>query len=208
MKKVLALASLSLCCIAAHAAMPGTSGVAVSADAGTLGGGVSARFSLSDNVDARLGLHGLNYSYNTVSQGDNYSGRLKLQNLEVFADWYPYAGSFHVTGGVVLNKDRFALNGQANNGTFTFNGDTYTADQVGAVQAKVSFNRVAPYLGVGWNTGSMRDAGWHLSSDIGLMYLGRPKATLTATGAAGNPALAADIAAAQAQLQSDLSKYR
>jgi hypothetical protein len=46
--------------------------------------------------------------------------------------------------------------------------------------------------------------GFHFTSDIGVMQE-KPTATITATGAAASPALAADLAAAQAKMQNDIS---
>lgn len=208
MKKLIALAALSVLSVAAHAAPASLSKAAVSVDAGTLGAGVTAQFDVAKNIDARVGLHGLNYNYNTTSQSVDYTGHLKLQNAELFADWHPTGGAFHLTGGVVVNNNEFDLTGQATGGSYTFNGTTYTAAQVGTVAAKVTFNRIAPYVGFGWNTGNAQAAGLHFTSDVGVMYQGSPKAQITATGAASNAALASDVAAAQSQLQSDLHKFQ
>ena len=208
MKKFIALTALSFLTAAAAHAAPVASHMSVSVDAGTLGAGVTAQFDVSPRIDARVGVHGMNYSYNTTSQGVAYNGHLKLQSADIFADWHPFAGAFHLTGGVVVNDNRFNLSGQSAGGSYTFNGTTYSAAQVGSVDAKVTFNTLAPYVGFGWNTGHAGDAGLHFSSDIGVMYQGTPKAQITASGAAGNSALASDVAASQAQLQSDLNSFR
>lgn len=208
MKKILAFAALSVLTVAAHAATPVASRLSISADAGTLGAGLTAQLDLARNFDARAGLHGMNYSYNTTSQGIAYNGHLKLESADFFADWHPFSGAFHLTGGIIVNNNRFNLTGSATSGTYTFNGATYTAAQAGSVDAKVTFNRVAPYLGIGWNTGHAGQAGLHFTSDIGVMYQGSPQARITATGSAANPVLASDVAASQAQLQSDLNSFR
>ena len=174
---------------------------------GTLGVGVQAGMIIVPNkLDVRAGLSGLNYNYNTTSSGVDYSGELKLETVSVLGDWHPFEGGFRVTGGLFQNGNQFALTGNATSGNFTFNNNTYTAAQAGTVTASVAFPSVAPYIGFGWDDNSAT-TGFHFSSDVGLMYQGRPSATLTATGAATNAVLAADVQAAQTTLQNDLNKF-
>ena len=123
-------------------------------------------------------------------------------------NWHPFAGSFRITVGAFYNDNRFNLTGQPSGaGSYTFNGTTYTAAQAGSVNANVSFNSIAPYIGFGWGDGGS-GAGLHFTSDFGVMYQGSPSASITATGAAADPALAKDVAAAQSKLQSDLNSFQ
>lgn len=183
------------------------SDVSVGLQVGTLGGGVVAAIPLTKDVAARIGVNGYNYSYNTTSDSVAYNGSLKLQNAEFLADWHPWSGSFRLTGGVLYNNNKFNLTGTPAGGNYTFNGNVYTAAQVGAVNANVDFNKVAPYIGFGWGDNSQTE-GLHFTSDIGVAYQGSPKATITATGAASSPQLASAVNAAQAKLQSDLNNFK
>jgi hypothetical protein len=202
--KTLAVLMATVACMGAASAGQVDAGLS----AGTLGYGPQVGFVLTPGkFDARLNAGYLDYSYNTTSNGVAYDGHLKLNNLGVLGDWHPWGGAFRLTGGLFYNGNKFNLTGQSNGGTFTFNGVTYTAEQAGAVTANVSFNSVAPYLGIGWGDNS-ENAGLHFTSDVGVMYQGKPKATITATGAASNPALASDVKASQDQLQSDLNSFQ
>jgi len=180
----------------------------VGLSAGTLGYGPQVGFVVTPGkFDVRLNAGYLNYSYNTTSSGVAYDGHLKLNNVGLLGDWHPFDGGFRVTAGAFYNDNKFSLTGQPSGGTYTFNGVTYTATQAGTVTANVTFNSLAPYLGIGWGDNS-NSAGLHFTSDVGVMYQGRPNATITATGAASNPALAADVRAAQGKLQSDLNSFQ
>lgn len=202
------LAATGIFATSAHAADGSLSKVDAGLTVGTLGYGPQVGLTLVPNqFDARLNFGYLNYSYNTTSNGVYYNGHLKLNNLGLLGDWHPWAGSFRLTGGLFYNNNKFDLTGQATNGTFTFNGVTYTAAQAGSVTAHVSFDSVAPYVGFGWGDNS-DSAGLHFTSDFGVMYQGRPKASITATGAANDPQLASDVSAAQSKLQSDLNKFQ
>lgn len=202
--KTLAVLAASIACMGVASAGQIDAGIS----AGTLGYGPQAGFVVvPGKFDARLNFGYLNYSYNTTSQGVAYDGHLKLNNVGLLGDWHPFDGGFRVTAGAFYNNNKFDLTGQSSGGTFSFNGVTYTAAQTGSVTANVSFNSVAPYLGIGWGDNSEK-AGLHFTSDLGVMYQGRPKATITATGAASNPALASDVRAAQDKLQSDLNSFQ
>ena len=183
------------------------SDVSVGLQVGTLGVGVIAEMYIAKDIDARIGVNGYNYNYNTTSNGVAYSGHLKLQNAEFLADWHPWSGDFRLTGGLLYNNNKFNLTGNPSSGSYTFNGNTYTAAQVGSVNANIEFNQVAPYVGFGWGDNS-QSAGIHFTSDIGVAYQGSPKATITATGAANDAQLASDVQAAQSKLQSDLNNFR
>lgn len=175
--------------------------------AGTLGVGVQAGMIIvPDKLDVRAGFSGLNYNYSTTTSGVDYSGKMKLETVSVLGDWHPFEGGFRVTGGLFQNGNKFDLTGNAASGNFTFNNNTYTAAQAGTVTASVAFPSVAPYIGFGWGDDSPT-TGFHFTSDVGVMYQGRPSATITATGAATNAALAADMQAAQTTLQNDLNKF-
>lgn len=207
MKKTL-LASL-LCAFATFSscasAAPNTD---FAVDAGTLGLGLTATTPVAPGVDFRSGFHVFNHDYNTTSDGVAYNGKLKLASAMVVTDWHPFGGAFRLTGGLVFNNNKFDLTGQPAGGNFTINGVQYPATAAGSVTAKVTFDPVAPYLGFGWNQGSPDSEGLHFTSDIGVMYQGSPKVSLTASGAASDPALAADLATAQDALRKQLNNYK
>lgn len=200
---------LAIAAFALSAAPAFASGLDVGLSAGTLGYGPQVGMTIVPNkFDARLNFGYLSYSYNTTSNNVYYNGHLKLNNVGLLGDWHPFAGSFRVTAGAFYNDNKFDLAGQPSaGGTYTFNGTTYTAAQAGTVNANVSFNSIAPYIGFGWGDGGS-GPGLHFTSDFGVMYQGSPSATITATGAAADPALAKDVSAAQAQLQSDLNSFQ
>jgi hypothetical protein len=117
-----------------------------------------------------------------------------------------------VTGGVILNDNRYDVNGQPSNGTFTLNGNTYQASQVGSVNGTVKSGRpVAPYLGIGY--GNVAGKGVNFYFDLGVMFQGSPKATLNASCGAGLSAaqcsqLQSDTAEESRRLEDKLSRYK
>ena len=72
------------------------------------------------------------------------------------------------------------------------------------VNAAINFNKVAPYLGIGWGR-TPKNSGLSFTSDIGIMYQNSPKASVT-TNIPG--VSAADINQANSDLNSSLSSYK
>ncbi len=188
-----ALLALPLAGMAA-AAQAGNAVADVDVHVSTLGAGVGVAFPVSDSVAARLGFNQFNKSFSTTTTSAtstiNYNGNLKLSTVELLADWHPFSGLFHLTGGLMVNNNKFEATGT----------DQATG---GIVNATVTFNKTVPYLGLGWS-GQAKNSGWSFKSDIGVLFQGAPNASLTSA----NPTLAANLPAEQATLNDKLKNFR
>jgi len=80
-------------------------------------------------------------SKSTTEEGIRYEGRYKLQRLAVLGDWFPFGGSFRLTGGLSSNQYKVTLDATGENGSLTIGDRTYTttAADIGALvgRAKV-----------------------------------------------------------------------
>ena len=131
---------------------------------------------------ARVGFNQFNKNFSTSSGSLNYDGKLKLSSLDALLDWHLFGGATHLTAGIMSNKNKFNLTGTpAANGSYTINGQTFTAAQVGTLNGDVSFNRPHPTW-VSAGTAKPKNKGLSFKSDIGVMFQGSPKATLSYTG--------------------------
>lgn len=177
----------------------------------TLGGGLEIGAPLSERYTARLGFNTFKASGNTDSGGLHYTGDLKLSSVSALMDWRPWSGVTHLTAGVIFNSNKLELNASAIAGTsYDINGYIYNANTGDSISTTVDFNKVAPYLGIGWS-GQPKKQGFSFSSDIGILFQGSPKATVTASGnwtTAGGKTVTDLVADAQSQLNSDLSNFK
>lgn len=186
------------------------SGLAASAQAGnavadvdvhvsTLGGGLAVAFPATNTVDARVGFNTFhrNFTKTTTNANGtvNNDASLNLSTLELLADWHVFNGITHLTAGVMYNNNKVDMNAV---GSYVINGTTYNTP----LTASIAFNKLAPYLGFGWS-GRAKNTGWSFKSDIGIMYQGSPKATVTAPGVA-----AADVATQQASVNDSLKNFK
>lgn len=182
--------------------------VGVGASIGTLGLGLSLAAPIIPRLlDGRVIVNGGQISARRTTDGLDYRARARFRNAAVLADYYPFHGLFHLTGGVYYDDNRVNLTAIPVNGTYTLNGFSVAASQVGPVTGVVRYKRFAPYLGLGWSHAAARHPGFGFAVDLGVMW-DRPTTTLTAPGAAGNPQLAAELARAQAQIETDANRLK
>lgn len=180
-------------------------------------------------VPTRLNLRGgaTFFSYNlneTTNDNLNVVGNLKLQNSGVMLDWFPFHGSFRLSGGgtVYNNKSVTATINVPSTSSFTLGGTTYysssTAPIVGTGTFKLGGN-AGGRVSFGWGN-LVPKAGHHFSFDteLGIEFVSKPTVALGFTGnycttsgcgggtpIAGNAAFAANVATEQSKLQNDVN---
>lgn len=211
MKKLTVIvAALALCPAVSFA-----DNMAVSGKVGSLGLGVELTKTIANNVTGRVGINVFDYNTNTTRNTVNYDMKLQLQTITVTADWYPMSGDFRTSAGMFYNNNRATFNARNIAGAYTINGTAYAAgaaNDITSLQGSATFNSLAPYIGIGWgNPAAKKNKGWGFVADLGVMYQGTPKATLTGTCGAAQlltcAAVQANIAAEQIKLQAALNNF-
>jgi hypothetical protein len=182
-------------------------------------------------VPTRLNLRGgatfFSYNLNTTTN-DNLvvNGTLKLQNSGVMVDWFPFRGSFRLSGGATVfnNKGVTATVNEPSGSSFTLGNDKYYAASGGITGTGV--------FKLGGNAGGRVSFGWgnlvpkkghHFSFDteLGIEFVSKPTVALGFTGnvctqaqgkncegpenAATNTAFLADVASETSKLQNDVN---
>ena len=189
----------------------GRSGAALTGKIGTLGLGAELNMSISDSVSARFGINAGTYYSANSRVSNNYDSNIQLQTASALADWYPFQSSFRTSGGIFYNNNNAVLKAIPSGGIYTINGVQYPATGISSLQGTMSFNSVAPYIGIGWGNPVEANKGWGLTTDIGVLFQGNPRidmsATCTLTAPGGCAAFNADLEAERAKLESDLSNF-
>ncbi len=158
-------------------------GFGVGIGAGTLGAGVTiVKAIVPHRLTAEIDLNApLRLSYTTDVSGTHYSGKLQAEASGVLLNFFPSTlHSFHVSAGAYYDDDRVDLGAQFAPGEFTLNGQHYTSSQLTALSDRVSFQRVAPYLGLGWGDGTA-SPGLHFNANAGVLYQGSARVDLIGT---------------------------
>jgi hypothetical protein len=181
--------------------------VGINLKAGTLGAGVEMSKSFGDKFSMGLGFNSYDYKTTDRASDIDYDFNFDLQSVALLANYHPFGGTFRVTGGALYNQNELKLTGTPTAGsTYTINGVSYSAAQVGTLTGTLVFDKTAPYLGLGW--GNRPNSRVGVSFDIGALYQGSPSLSLNATGALGDPALASDLEQERRSAEEDLSDFK
>ena len=200
------LAKIFVATAIAAAAFPAQA-AGVGVRAGTTGIGADVGVNLAPTLDARVGYSYL--SWKTHYKSDvNYDSKLTLSNLNALLDFSPLPGAFRITGGLIANGNKADLH--STGGSYTINGTTYTNTTTSLNGTVKSGRSIAPYLGVGY--GNVASAGVNFYFDLGIMFMGSPKASLSASCGSLNAAQCAqlrnDLNVEQARIEDDLKHFK
>jgi hypothetical protein len=204
-------------CVAAPFGM--AAGIGISGDLGTTGVGIKLRAPVGPQFSARLGANAFNYSYTSSTVTTSYDADLRYRTIDALIDWHPMRNSLRLTGGLVFNNSNIDLRARPSAaGVFRFSGNTYPVSDIGEVEGTIDYRRVAPYLGIGWSNDRAGDkGGWSFTSDVGVMFLGRPDVTLNSTGCHPGSSLsrttlcnrlATDLPNERARVEEEVKDYR
>jgi hypothetical protein len=160
----------------------------VGAALGSTGAGLEISTPLSAYVNLRTSLSYLTYSRTIYSAGFPVQGHLQLGGARATYDWFPKAGSFHLSVGIsapTLTK----VNAEAvlaPNQEFTVNGVAFRSDPSNPLRGSghVTVNKVAPAFTIGWGNVVPRDYRRHFTAptELGVIYQGAPRAIIAVTG--------------------------
>lgn len=187
--------------------------VGITGSLGTTGLGAHVSIPIQPQLNARLGINALRYNYDGSTSDLDYDFELKLRTFDALLDYFPQGTGFRLTGGIVFNGNKVDAVGQPTaGGTYTLNGRTYSAASAGTLNGKIDFRNVAPYLGIGWGNAVAKEKGWKLSADLGVMFQGSPRTSLTNVGCTAPAAvctqLAADVAAENIELEDEADDFK
>jgi hypothetical protein len=180
----------------------------IAASVGSTGFGLHVSVPVQPKLNVRLGTNYLNYSHDDSSGDLDYDAKLKLQTFDALLDYFPTDSAFRVTAGVAHNGSKVDVKAKPSAASYTLNGTVYNAASAGAIDGRIDFRKMAPYLGIGWGN-TAKDQGWGFSADLGVLFQGSPRTSLTNTGCTAGALicnqLANDVAAENLSLADDVS---
>lgn len=158
---------------------------AVSVKASTVGCHFEAFRSFGSSLNLHLGGSFFAYKYNSSENTkEDYvmNADLKLNMFSLLLDYMPFkSSSFRISAGAALNNNK--PNAVA---VPTINkvigGDVYNKDNLGNMSVDLSFNKINPYLGIGFGNPVGEGSPLTVMFDIGAYYQGSPKVDLKADG--------------------------
>lgn len=213
MKKKIALLAFANCLIlnmsheAQASANSWTAGVGIS----TLGFGANIGYGINESFKIRGVVNYLQHSRKIKDDSLALKGTLKMFTAGVLADWHVMQNGFRLTGGLLYNANRLNMHGTPSKNV-TVNGRTYTPAEIGEVTGSLKFRPIAPYLGIGYDSGHKDKAGFSFTADAGVLFQGKVKGRInkmTGAFAANSQALndMKDYVASEVNKQSLIKAY-
>ena len=158
-------------------------GVGVTVKAGTLGAGLEATVGVNDVLGFRFGINAMNFGPSFTRDEGTITTDLEWLSYGALVDLHPFGGGFRISGGGLINKNRFKLKADLTR-SVELDGRDY---DLSALNGEVTFSEMAPYAGIGYGNAVSADGRWHFACDFGIMFQGSPKVAATAT--ASDPAI-------------------
>jgi hypothetical protein len=193
-RKTLSMAGLLSCLLLVRGANAGD--LAGDASIGTTGLGLHASILLETDINARLGVNYMKLSTIMQDTDGDTNVDTALNTLDALLDWFPHKNAFHLTGGLVYNGNKIDTVTRLNG--VTYKGTTFSlplGTSLGEVDGKFNVgNIISPYIGIGWGNVLTHTSGWGITSDIGLLFHGKPQITLSSNGCTAGPACVALVA--------------
>jgi hypothetical protein len=175
---------------------------AIGAKTGTLGLGGEFTAKVTPSVNWRVGYNTLDFDYDDVELDDvDYDASLDFSSFTALADWHLFEGTFRISGGVISMDHTCKLDGRLKEGATIDIGDNeYNQSQVGTLTRKVQFDKVAPYIGIGWGNPFIKNSRLGLACDLGIAFTGSPAVSVSSTGSVSR----SDLKIEKDQIEDDL----
>lgn len=176
--------------------------------AGTLGLGIEGRWSPIPWLDLRVGANRYDFDDSGSQAGVNYDATFALDSYYATGNFRFPLSPFRITAGLFSNNNELLLVSQDSGGaSFDIGGVPFTAADVGTLNSTISFEKTAPYLGIGYDFEIFGKTG--LNFDLGVLWQGEPAVALSADGlATAVPAFQNALEAERLQLEDDVSNYK
>jgi len=153
-----------------------------------LGVGGEVAVSVTHRTNVRAGFNMISYSRGFDKDGISYAGKLDFKTFEAHYDIFPWAKSFRISPGVlVYAADPITATATVPaDQSFSLGGVSYSSDPSNPITGtgKITFNRAAPMITVGWGNLVSRKEGAHfvVPFEMGVAFQGSPKASLALAG--------------------------
>lgn len=192
--------------MAAHSAYsnPFNPSFMVGAEISTLGAGGHVGIRLNDHIAIRGGGNYLSFGITLQDTSVQYDADFNLQSYGGSIDVYPFKKGLRISVGFRYNLNSIDITATPI-GTVIIGGVPFNAADAGTVTGEIGFRDIAPYVGIGFETGFMSDK-LILGVDAGVLFQGRPRATVSGNGLlAADPGFQAALLAEASTLEDELS---
>lgn len=173
---------------------------------GLSGVGIEASAKFSRHLGVRAHLTGMKYSLDLEYDNLEYEVETSLAIGSLLLDVHPAGGMFRMTLGGAAYNGQFGISAVTSPGSlYRIGNGTYNSTQIGTLNGEIEYQKIVPYLGVGWDFGARKKSGFGVSLDLGVFIRGKPDdVTLTASA---NGVSQSDLALESNNIEDDSEGY-
>ncbi|MEL6825804.1 MAG: hypothetical protein AAFN91_06095 [Pseudomonadota bacterium] len=203
--KLLALALLTG---GLNAAASAEGDFAITGGIGTLGGTVEGQFQINDYFQLRAGANYLAFDEDIDVDDITYDGDVDFSGFGAFVDVHPLGNSFFITGGAYAGGKDIDLVASSTV-PIEIGGVVFTPAEYGQLEGDVSFEDVAPFLGLGFDTTFTGSGNWGFNVMAGAALFGSGDVTLDSVGGtfSNDPILQAQLAQEVQEIEDEIEDY-
>lgn len=186
--------------------LPSSSSLALGIKVGTLGLSAEATIPLAARLNIRGVGNYLDFSTDETIDDIDYELEMAFSSYGGYFDLHPFANNFRISAGALFNDNEITLDATPT-GAIDIGGATYPGRLVGTLSGDLTFEEVAPYLGIGFGNAATSPGGWSFSFDLGVV-LQTSELELTADGPLNRfPEFRDDLEAEEEDIQDEIDKY-
>ncbi|MBX9785704.1 MAG: hypothetical protein K2Y08_00045 [Alphaproteobacteria bacterium] len=160
--------------------------ISFGAKVGTLGLGVESSYRIDPLFSLTGSVNGFQLTGAPHDRDVDFDGKLHLLTAGGSLGVHPFKNGFKILAGVFYDGNQFNLSSMLRHNV-TIDGKTFTPAQVGKPGLIIHFNRVSPYLGIGFDSAFCTDSPWSLTGELGVLFQGSPKVNLKGSGEIKTP---------------------
>ena len=146
---------------------------------GTLGFGLDVYKEVYKDLNLRLNINYFSLKRSQELNGITYALDFNLFTTGLLLDYYMLENNFRGTFGLYYNGNKLSGKADIGDKNIKIGDTTYTANDIGDVDLTLDFQKISPYFGIGWGGHSSDESGFSFGFDMGVMYHGKPKASIT-----------------------------
>lgn len=168
-------------------------GVLMDVNVGTLGAGFSVGYEFNKYLKARLRAGFLSYDHDDTWSDVDVMGEFTGNNMGIMLDYHPFGGRFRLTAGLTISDLAVDVQGSMDRRMiaehvgkeYDFGGYKFIIkDEDVTAKAEYKWNKVQPYLGIGWSSDGEGDAEVYFTFDMGVNFMGTGDLSVSYTGGA------------------------
>ncbi len=141
--------------------------------------GVEVIAKLNSHLNGRVGLNALTLNADFGLDQIDYTADINMRSFSLLADWYPVAGDFRLSLGMMVNQSSLEV-GASGSDSYPVGSETYSGNL--ALNGQMKFRPVAPYFGLGWGNAVSDGKRWGVNMDVGILMTGQLKIAMDASG--------------------------